>query len=111
MDGLTTYQNCMCQECMDKEKLKKMWDNNGIIEGTQLSKIMDMKPSSANTSGVRGVYYEKKTGHWRAMIIFKRKRYSLGTYVNFEDAVKARKKGEEEFFGTFLEGLKSRGEI
>ena len=36
------------------------------------------------------------------MICFKGKRYYLGSYKNFDDAVKARKRAEEELFDPFL---------
>lgn len=111
MDSLTTNKNCMCKACMNKEKTKKMWENAGRVEGTQIGKIRNMTLSAANTSGVRGVYLEKKTGHWRARIKFQGKIYSLGTYITFEEAVKARQRGEEEFFGHFLKGLENRNEI
>ena len=101
----------MCKACMNKEKTKKMWENAGRVEGTQIGKIRNMTLSAANTSGVRGVYLEKKTGHWRARIKFQGKIYSLGTYITFEEAVKARRRGEEEFFGHFLKGLENRNEI
>lgn len=55
-----------------------------------------------NTSGVPGVYWEISKGAWRAAICFKGKRYSLGRYQRFEDAVKARKRAEEELFDPFL---------
>ena len=55
-----------------------------------------------NTSGVPGVDWRASKGMWRAMICFKGKRYYLGSYHRFEDAVKARKRGEEELHDKFL---------
>lgn len=102
-DTLTNPDLSMCQECAAKYAAEKARAGAGFIEGTQLSKIRNMTPSAANTSGVRGVYYEPKFDRWRAQIIFKRKRYYLGTYKNKEDAVKARQRAEEEFYGGFFE--------
>lgn len=39
---------------------------------------------------------------WRAAICFKGRRYYLGSYSRFEDAVKARKRAEEELHDGFL---------
>ena len=64
--------------------------------GTQISRIKDMKPTSANSSGVRGVYYEKKANKWRARLRFKGKIMDFGSYERFEDAVAARKAAEKE---------------
>lgn len=54
------------------------------------------------TSGVRGVYWIPRERRWKATICFQRKRYYLGVYLNVEDAVRARKKAEEELHGNFL---------
>ena len=76
-----------------------------IWDGTQLSKIQNMKPSAANTSGCRGVSFNKKTLRWEAQIKFRGKRTRLGSYKNFDDAVLVRKKAEQAIFGEFLDSL------
>lgn len=50
--------------------------------------------SSSNTSGVTGVYYCGRTGKWRATVFSNGKRYHLGRYSSFDDAVEARKAAE-----------------
>ena len=55
-----------------------------------------------NTSGVPGVDWWASKQRWRAAICFKGKRYYLGSYGKFEDAVKARKRAEEELHDSFL---------
>lgn len=57
--------------------------------------------SNRNTSGMIGVYYNKRYKKWEADICVNYKTIYLGRYVNFEDAVKARKKAEEKYFGEF----------
>lgn len=45
-----------------------------------------------NTSGARGVYYErgdKRVKRWRARVTFNGKKYSAGLYATMEDAEKA----------------------
>ena len=64
-----------------------------------------MEPTAANTSGCRGVYYDKKTNKYRARLKFKGKIMNFGSYSKFEDAVAARKVAEEEYFGAFLEEI------
>lgn len=102
-DTLTNPDLSMCAACAAKYAAEKARAEAGFVEGTQLSKIKNMTPSAANTSGYRGIYYEPKFDRWRAQIIFRRKRYYLGTYKNKEDAIKARQRAEEEFYGDFLE--------
>lgn len=51
-----------------------------------------------NTSGVTGVFWSKHHNKWKAHIGSKGKRISLGYFVKFEDAVKARKEAEAKYF-------------
>ena len=60
---------------------------------------MNSELSSANTSGVTGVYHDKKRNKWIASIMFNYKNIHLGRFDKFEDAVKARKDAEEKYFG------------
>lgn len=109
-DTLTNPELSMCAECAVKYAAERARESAGFVEGTQLAKIRDMTPSAANTSGVRGVYYESKSDRWRAEIKFRQKRYYLGRYKNKEDAIKARKVAEQELFETFLEEYSHKSE-
>lgn len=51
-----------------------------------------------NNSGVTGVFFDKKRFLWVAQIRFNKKAIYLGSYVNFNDAVKAREQAEEKYF-------------
>lgn len=73
------------------------------IDGTCVEMIRANTLRSNNTSGVQGVDWLAKKQRWRATICFKGKRRCLGSYEKFEDAVKARKRGEEEYHDKFLE--------
>ena len=61
-----------------------------------------------NTSGVSGVYWNKKRQYWEAWITVCQKRHYLGSYHNKEDAVEARARGERKYFDPMLEKLKDR---
>lgn len=102
-DTLTNPDISMCQTCAGAYAAEKARANAGFESGTQISKIKDISDSSDNLSGVRGVYLERKTGKYRARLKFQGKLYNLGYFTRLEDAVKARKRGEEEIFGAFLE--------
>lgn len=54
-----------------------------------------------NTSGYKGVYWNKQCNKWNAQIHKDGKHYSLGNFSNIEDAVKARRDKELELFGDF----------
>lgn len=50
-----------------------------------------------NSSGVRGVYKNKRSGRWCAQITFKGKTKYLGSYETIMEAQRARERGEEIF--------------
>ena len=56
-----------------------------------------------NTSGVRGVSFRTQDMRWVAYISFKGKKITLGAFHTIEEAAAARKKAEEELWGSFLE--------
>lgn len=102
-DTLTNPDISMCKACSGNFGAEKARENAGFAGGTQLSKIKVESGRSDNVSGVRGVYYDSKRDKYRARLKFQRKYYNLGYFNNLEDAVKARKRAEEEIFGKFLE--------
>ena len=74
------------------------------VDGTSPDMLRAAKIARKNnTSGVPGVDWLAKKGLWRATICFKGKRHYLGSYHDFGEAVKARKRGEEELHDTFLD--------
>ena len=75
---------------------KQILENLKLCEGTSVT-ILEagrrrLRPT--NTSGVTGVYRNRRTGRWCAQITFKRKTYYLGAYEKKDDAIRARKRGE-----------------
>jgi len=62
----------------------------------------------SNRSGVRGVYWDKRNSKWTAQITFKGKTHYLGSYTSIHEAEIARKRGEDRYFGEFLEEYDSQ---
>jgi hypothetical protein len=104
-DILTNPEFSMCNECVGKYARSKQREKAGYVDGTQLSRIKSDKLISSNTSGCRGVYYDKHSGMWRARLKFKGKLMNFGSYKNFDDAVKARKDAEQQIYGEYLEQI------
>lgn len=100
---LMNENKSMCSTCASKYATERMRQSAGYVDGTQISRIKSNNLVSSNTSGARGVYYEKRLGKWRARLKFKGKLMDFGTYANFEDAVAARKEAEKLYFGEFLD--------
>lgn len=79
-----------------------MREKAGYACGTQISRLRSTKLASTNTSGCRNVYFDKRSGTWSARLKFKRKLMSFGSYKNFDDAVKARKAAEQEYYSDYF---------
>jgi hypothetical protein len=56
---------------------------------------------SDNTSGHKGVFWNKYRQKWQAQIEKKGKNNNLGLFINMEDAIKAYEKAAAEYFGEF----------
>ena len=95
----SNLQNGQTTSCGCKQR-----ERSGLhfVDGTFIEGIESKRISRANTSGVRGVYFNKRRGKWIAQIVFKGKCYYLGGYDKIENAIKARARGEE-IFDDFLE--------
>lgn len=100
----------MCSACQGAYATEIARKSAGFVDGTQITKIKNMTPNAANTSGCRGVYYEKRINRYRVRLKFKGRIMSFGSYKSFEEAVAVRKAAEQEYFGAFLEehGEKSK---
>ena len=92
-------KSCGCLQAETRKKNMKKAIH--FVGGTCLERIANQKNTANNTSGYRGVY-QRENSRWRAAIGFQGKVYNLGTFVNLEDAVAARKKAEEELYEPFL---------
>lgn len=68
--------------------------------GFQSYNNMNKQKQSNNTSGCPGVWL-RKSGKWEASIRCNKKRIYLGVFDDYNDAVKARKAAEEEYFGEY----------
>ena len=73
----------------------------GAFDGTAAS-LLTQKTRTNNTSGTKGVSFNKKSGTWLAYINFKGTRHNLGLHKTKESAIAARKKAEQLYFAPFL---------
>lgn len=89
--------------------IKKMNDINSEkywVEGTDLRQLNE-KMRTNNSSGAKGVSWDKEYEKWVAYIGFKNKLIKLGRFENLEDAIKARKEAEEKYFKPIIEEFKT----
>lgn len=69
---------------------------------------LDKKISTANTSGHKGVAWNKSNGKWKAQIGFQGKYIYLGCFSDIQDAIDARKEAEDYYFKPVLEHFEDR---
>lgn len=103
ISGNTTSCGCYKKEVTSKN-LKKAREKS-YIDGTSINAITN-KVRSDNTSGVKGIYWNKRQKNWVVRIGFKGKRYYIGAFKDLEDAKEARKEAEEKLYKPFLEEIK-----
>lgn len=102
--GYTKYCGCL-QASISRENLEKAhkWSRtHDLKEHTKLSALND-KISSANKSGVKGVYWKGPRQLWIARLYFKGVLVLDSGFAKKEDAIKARRDAEEKYFKPILE--------
>ena len=72
------------------------------VAGTSIDYLRSKKVPANNTTGVKGVYRNKK-GKYIARIAFQGKQYWLGAFEELEDAADARRQAEEAINNTVVE--------
>ena len=72
-----------------------------LRSATQSQNCANQKLRTTNTSGIKGVVFNKKTKKWTASIMVKGKHISLGHFLKIEDAKKAYEIGSIKYFGEF----------
>ena len=68
---------------------------------TYSQNLMNKGTISSNKSGITGIYWDKTNNKWIASITINKKHIALGRFNDFDEAVKARKKAEEKYFGEY----------
>lgn len=72
------------------------WVN--LREATAKQNRENRNKAPSNTSGVRGVTWDKARGKWHPLIKHHGKMIHLGRFDSFDDAVAARKNAEQQYF-------------
>lgn len=80
-------------------------DVNGDYEpgncrwATRTEQNINQRMRKDNTTGQKGVYYDKRRGNWYVRIAFKHTVINVGTFDSVSDATKARKEAEQLYWG------------
>ena len=92
------YKSCGCLKAENHQNLPNQLHH---VDGTCVEWLEKRKHRSDNVSGFRGVN-QKENGKYRVSIGFKGKRYYLGTYAEFQEAVDARLAAEKVLHDGFV---------
>lgn len=85
---------------IDRDILNNTRDNLRIVTSSNNKMNQDIRCD--NTSGVRGVSWDKASNRWVAYINLKGKRVEREYFLTKEEAIKSRKKWEEKYFKEFV---------
>lgn len=77
---------------VNRDKSDNRWVN--LREASSSANNHNRSLFRNNTSGAKGVQWRRQLGKWQAIITVNRKRRSLGHFIDFEDAVAARRDAE-----------------
>lgn len=106
--GHTT--SCGCKRVEAINQIREETDERMRVDDV-LVHTLSRKVSSTNKTGVKGVSIVQKSGvvKYRVNISVKGKRIALGTYNNLDDAIKARKAGEEKYHKPYIDKFNNEG--
>ena len=104
-DGLMhgNYRSCGCRK---REVQASIAEALTFVDSSCIEWLQSRKSRSDNTSGFRGVY-PMKNGKWRAGIGLQGKRYHLGTFASFDEAVDARLQAEKLLHDGFVQAYRA----
>ena len=108
IDGHMVRMHRYIMDCYDTDKdVDHIYHNTYDNRKSKLricqhfQNIISSKMYSNNTSGRKGVYWDKSREKWMACITYNKKTINLGRFENFEDAVKAREEAEKKYHCEF----------
>ena len=81
---------------INRNRLANRKSNLRIV--TRQENMLNKSDYKNNTSGVKGVKWNKKLEKWQVQISHNKKRIHLGVFTDLEEAKQVRKKAEEKYF-------------
>ena len=80
--------------CLKDKNQKQIAQRRHLVDGTCVEVLEKRKKRRDNESGFRGVFYLKNSNRYRVDIGFKGKRYYVGLFEDYDEAVQARLEAE-----------------
>jgi hypothetical protein len=98
--------NKPCVDHIDNNRINNHFSN--LRWATTSENGRNSKISKRNTTGVKGVCYDKRGNNWRAKIIIDGISINIGSYKTLEEAKQARIKKANDVFGEFVNACEKR---
>ena len=96
---ITNCPEGMIVDHINRNRLDNRKSNLRIVNDEQNSLNQGLK--SNNTSGYKGVSWNKRRNKWEVYINVNKKRIKLGYYDDLEEAIKVRKEAEIKYHGEY----------
>ena len=84
-----------------KNRCKNDCRKNNLRIATRSQNSINQNLRKNNTSGCTGVMFDKSTQMWKARITINKKCLQLGSFINKQDAIRARLNAESKYLGEF----------
>ena len=97
------YHSC---GCLQKKNRQEIAQRRHLVDGTCVEVLEKRKSRKDNMSGFRGVFQLKNCNRYRVDIGFKGKRYYVGLFDNYDEAVQARLAAENLIHNGFIQKWK-----
>ena len=101
--AIAFIDNLANKKCVDH--IDNNRHNNNVINlrwATRSQNSQNTKLSSRNTSGTKGVSWNKTANKWCALITINGKKIHLGYFLNKEDAINIRVQRAKDAFGEYI---------
>ena len=85
---------------IDNDKINN--NINNLRWATKNEQQMNTRIAKNNTTGVKGVLWNKSNNKWKAVITMNGKKIHLGYFVNKEDAINIRVQKAKDEFGEYI---------
>lgn len=95
------YTSCGCIRDDKRDEGLQAHIEADSVDGTRVS-ALKAKLHRGNKSGHKGVRWDAHKSRWKAYIGFQGKNIQLGSYLTIEEAIAARKVGEEKYHKPYL---------
>jgi len=96
-------KSCGCLRHRPPENSHSIKNNLHFVEGTCVENLIaSQKRPVKSSTGIRGVYWQSRRRIYVATIGFKGKTHYLGQYRSLEEAARARRAAEHEYYDNFL---------